>query len=181
MFKLASLVSFVAVATIAVAAPSARDAQCHPNFGGRTVSIVTKEGGMEWGHGTLQVERALTYQTIRNGNGEFHVEFTGNPDNSYYIKAVGVPENNMYVSQGPRSNILAWAEGVGPQWSITCGFCSPEEAWSFPGGKFATDCTITRTGSGLCVRESTEGLGSFIRQYSCEGGDNEKFDFLMQL
>ncbi|KAJ8086978.1 hypothetical protein AAF712_013617 [Marasmius tenuissimus] len=180
MFSTASFVSFVALAATTFAAPNARDAQCHPDFEGRPVSIITKSGAMEWGLGTLAIERALAYQTTGFGPDGFKVEFTGFSDDGYWIRTADASQNNLYVSQGPRSNILAWANGQGPQWSITCASCSTENAWSFPGGKYATDCTITRTGSGLCVRESTEGTGNFIRQYSCEGGDNEKFDFLMQ-
>ncbi|KAF9266311.1 hypothetical protein L218DRAFT_942539 [Marasmius fiardii PR-910] len=160
MFKLTSLVFFIAVAGTALAAPSPRGTQCHPNFGGRAISIVTEAGGAEWGHGTLlEVQRPLAYQTIRNGNGEFRAEFTGDPDSSYYIKASNVPANDMFVSQGPRSNILAWAQGAGPSWSITYESCPYEDVWNFPGGKFATGCTISR--SGLCVHESAEVLWAF--------------------
>ncbi|KAL0580732.1 hypothetical protein V5O48_001290 [Marasmius crinis-equi] len=179
MFTVTSLVSVAALAATGLAAPTARDGQCHPSFSSRAVSIVTKSGDMEWGPGTLEAVRALAYQTVGNGHGAFKVEFTGFADDSYYIKSADDPTNNLYVSQGPRSNILAWVQGPGPHWDISCSSCSTEDAWTFPGGKYATDCTITRTGSGLCVREATDGIGGFIRQFSCDGGDVEKFDILI--
>lgn len=87
MFSAAtSFVTFVALVATSFAAPTARDAQCHPNFMGRAVSIVTKSGAMEWGQGTLANQRALGYQAVSNGQSEFKVEFTGFPDNGYYIK-----------------------------------------------------------------------------------------------
>ncbi|KAH8823184.1 hypothetical protein DL96DRAFT_1616877 [Flagelloscypha sp. PMI_526] len=178
-FSTASLFSAFLAFSVTLASPLQARTDCHPNFSGRSVSIYSADKTLEWGQGTSQVGRALAYETPSSGHGEFRAEFTGDTDSTYYIKAADIPANNLYLSQGPRSNILAWADGPGPRHSITCSSCANADASSFH-GVYASGCTI-KTPSGLCVKDTVPAgsVGEFIRFFGCQDVPEEKWSFVL--
>ncbi|KAH8831205.1 hypothetical protein DL96DRAFT_1586843 [Flagelloscypha sp. PMI_526] len=165
--------------TVAVATPLQARTDCHPNFSGRAVSIYSADGTLEWGQGTAEVGRALAYQAPSSDHGEFKTEFTGDADSTYYIKAADIPANNLYLSQGPRSNILAWTDSPTPRHSITCSSCANADASTFH-GVYASGCTI-KNPNGLCIKDSVAAgsVGEFIRFFDCEDVPEEKWSFVL--
>ncbi|KAF9268344.1 hypothetical protein L218DRAFT_954704 [Marasmius fiardii PR-910] len=69
MFPFLALIIAFAVST-AYAAPATL---CSPDIWGRSISIVTKSGNMEWGWGSGQNSAGLQYQAVSNEVGEFNV------------------------------------------------------------------------------------------------------------
>ena len=94
MISGSKLVASLSLLTAALASPSLVARSCTPNFQGNQLTFYrpTSPGNvLEWvpenangGHITLRE----TTESDAFANGEFLVEFTGQPDNAYHFKSV---------------------------------------------------------------------------------------------
>ncbi|KAK1215126.1 hypothetical protein PQX77_022280 [Marasmius sp. AFHP31] len=94
------LLSLIPLASVVVA--------CNPDFGGREVSIITKDGAAEWGWGS----GGLQYQNADNESEFLVVRVLGFPAlfPAYHIWEFNSTEVSDVI-QGPRSHppVLAWS------------------------------------------------------------------------
>jgi len=75
---LSAFLSLVTLASVAVSS-TCNPNFCSPDFGGREVSIVTKDGSMEWGWGDGQLSGGLRYQNVNSGSEFLVVPVLGFP------------------------------------------------------------------------------------------------------
>jgi hypothetical protein len=100
MFPASKLIAALSILTLALASPILEARSCTPNFQGNPLTIYKTIKGdvFEWtpvnavgGHITL----VHTSASQAFANGEFLVEFTGQPDNAYHLKFVAMSSSTF--------------------------------------------------------------------------------------
>ncbi|KAF8882246.1 hypothetical protein BD779DRAFT_1802368, partial [Infundibulicybe gibba] len=144
---------------IAQAGPLVRRASgCKPNFQGNTVSAFGYYLGheqvnewttspTEWSHVALKVQGKDSFRI-----GEFLVEFSGQPTNTYIIKQVADTQRDLKALATSSGEFVFSKSNSGTQqFEINCGICRDH------GDVFihANYCTITDPKTDLCLTGST--------------------------
>ncbi|KAG6919309.1 hypothetical protein DXG01_007442 [Tephrocybe rancida] len=149
---------------------------CSPNFQGKAQTIYVRPlvkiaAVYEWTPESIFPGAHITLQTRgfdeAFAQGEFLVQFTGQPDGSYVLRLKN--ETNRYTALTAGANgdfaldILTLSSSLPSQrFTITCNSCSSD-------GSSASKCTIANPASGLCVVGSTTGATLSLGDCSAAG------------
>ncbi|KAG6833635.1 hypothetical protein H0H87_004262 [Tephrocybe sp. NHM501043] len=146
---------------------------CSPNFQGQAQTIyvrpaVTDIGVYEWTPDSIFPGAHITLQT-RSVNdafpqGEFLVQFTGQPDGSYVLRLKAETNRYTALTAGPNGDltidILTLSSSIPSQrFTINCNTCPST------GETVAKQCTIANPASGTCIVGSNS--GDTLRLGSC--------------
>jgi len=146
---------------------------CRPNFQGNKLTIYrgTIFGLLEWrpisGHITL----VSTPQGVAFAKGEFLVEFTGQPDDTYRIKAVG--DQDRALTRMPATGVLQfqpiiWNGAIKHQhFKIDCTSCSLNPP------NVASGCVIFHPASNRCV--TGLGNGNTLHLSLCNNSPTQRY------
>jgi len=174
--KVLTALSFLAIAS---ASPAARAPTCMPNFQGSAMTAyvqpsVTDIGVFEWRPVNAENGHISLVQTPVNdafAQGEFLIEFTGQPENTHHIKQVADTERKLALggkADGDLSFAVANSDGS-QDFAISCESCPTNDDLS------ASKCVVKHPATGKCV--SGANPGNTLSLAACDGSDAQVYYF----
>ncbi|KAL0951956.1 hypothetical protein HGRIS_008607 [Hohenbuehelia grisea] len=161
--------------TLPGAAPSA--SVCNPNF--ENVGVRVANSATNWGARRFVTNEDLVTDGVFDTRLEVVFQQTGFPAVSYVAKSL----NGTNLIVGARANGLLYlltesAESSARQrWLIECIGGCPGGNRAAGGGLAADNCRIKFQATGQCVQISSRNPGDTITLQSCNGQDNQRFNF----
>jgi len=177
MIFTAKLVATLSLLTAALASPIGT---CNPNFQGNQLTIYQPLGfdqELEWTPVNAETQGGHLVLKQTDGNtafakGEFLVQFTGKPDNTYNIKMTVPTDHSVQLAGWEHGDLafapITWDPSDRTQnFAIDCSVCSTTTA------DMGIDCVISHPSTNLCITGNVDGVA--LRLSQCDGSSAQRY------